>query len=119
HRQGIADGDQKRDFIYIDDAVAVALWFLKTPSACGIYNVGTGQAQSFRAMIGAMFDALGRPPHIDYIDMPEQIRDSYQYFTESEVESLRKAGYKAPFTPLADAVGTYVKQFLDRSDRYR
>jgi ADP-L-glycero-D-manno-heptose 6-epimerase len=119
HRAGIADGDQRRDFVYVDDAVAVVTWLLRTPSACGIYNVATGQAQSFRAMIAAMFDALGRAPAVEYVDVPESIRDSYQYFTEGEVENLRKAGYKAPFTPLADAVRSYVTRFLDRPDRYR
>ncbi len=119
HREGIADGEQRRDFIFVDDAVAVVLWLLKMPAVCGIYNVGTGAAQSFRAMISAMFEALGRAPNIEYIDMPESIRDSYQYFTEGKVENLRKAGYDAPFTPLAEGVRSYVTGFLDRQDRYR
>jgi ADP-L-glycero-D-manno-heptose 6-epimerase len=119
HRAGIADGEQRRDFIFIDDAVAVVLWLMKTPSVSGIYNVGTGRAETFRAMIGAMFEALKRAPDIEYVDMPESIRDGYQYFTEAEVENLRAAGYNTPFTPLKDAVHTYVTSFLDRSDRYR
>jgi ADP-L-glycero-D-manno-heptose 6-epimerase len=119
HRQGIADGNQRRDFIYVDDAVAVVLWLMRTPSVCGLYNVGTGQAETFRAMIGAMFAALKRAPAIEYVDMPEGIRDSYQYFTQAEVENLRKAGYNAPFTPLTEAVHAYVTGFLDRPDRYR
>ncbi len=119
HREGIADGEQRRDFIFVDDAVAVVLWLLKMPAVCGIYNVGTGAAQTFRAMISAMFETLGRAPNIEYIDMPESIRDSYQYFTEGKVENLRKAGYDAPFTPLAEGVRSYVTGFLDRQDRYR
>jgi ADP-L-glycero-D-manno-heptose 6-epimerase len=119
HRAGIADGDQRRDFIYVDDAVAVVLWLLQTPAVCGLYNVGTGAARSFREMIVAMFAALGREPQIDYVDMPETIRDSYQYFTQSEVGKLRAAGYAAAFTPLEDAVRHYVGGFLDRPDRYR
>src|SRR5581483_10805763 len=77
HRQGVADGDQKRDFIYVDDAVAVTRWLLETPAVCGIFNVGTGKARSFRDMMTAMFTALGRPPNIEYIEMPPAIRDSY------------------------------------------
>lgn len=119
HRQGIADGDQRRDFIYVDDAVAVVRWLLNERSVNGIFNVGTGKAESFRDMIGAMFKALGRPPNIEYVDMPENIRGQYQYFTQSRVENLRRAGYNLGFTPLEDAVGKYVKGYLDRADRYR
>ncbi|MGE5536238.1 MAG: ADP-glyceromanno-heptose 6-epimerase, partial [Acidobacteriota bacterium] len=119
HRQGIADGDQRRDFIYVDDAVAVVRWLLNERSVNGIFNVGTGKAESFRDMIGAMFKALGRPPNIEYVDMPEDIRGQYQYFTQSRVENLRRAGYNLGFTPLEDAVGKYVKGYLDRADRYR
>jgi ADP-L-glycero-D-manno-heptose 6-epimerase len=81
--------------------------------------VGTGKARSFRDLISAMLRALGRPPDIDYIEMPPAIRDQYQYFTQAEVENLRRAGYNAGFTPLEDAVTRYVSQFLDRPDRYR
>jgi ADP-L-glycero-D-manno-heptose 6-epimerase len=119
HREGIADGDQRRDFIYVEDVVAVTLWFLKTPRVHGIYNVGTGKAGSFREMITAMFSALGRPPNIEYIDMPIEIRGSYQYFTQSEIRNLRKAGYNADFTPLSEATERYVREHLDCPDRYR
>jgi ADP-L-glycero-D-manno-heptose 6-epimerase len=119
HRAGIADGDQRRDFIYADDAVSVVRWLLATPSVSGIFNVGTGKARSFRELIEAMFVSLGRAPNIEYIDMPPAIRDNYQYFTQSEVEHLRRAGYNAGFTPLEDAVKHYVSGFLDRPDRYR
>jgi ADP-L-glycero-D-manno-heptose 6-epimerase len=119
HRQGVADGEQKRDFIYIDDAVAVVLWLMATPAASGLFNVGTGKARSFRDLISALLRALGRPPDIDYIEMPPAIREQYQYFTQAEVENLRRAGYNTGFTPLEDAVARYVSQFLDRPDRYR
>jgi ADP-L-glycero-D-manno-heptose 6-epimerase len=119
HRDGIADGDQRRDFIHVDDAVAVVRWLVDTPSVCGMFNVGTGQARSFRDMMLAMFAALGRPPNIEYVDMPAAIRDQYQYFTQASVENLRRAGYNAGFTPLEDAVKRYVGGFLDRPDRYR
>jgi ADP-L-glycero-D-manno-heptose 6-epimerase len=119
HRDGIADGEQKRDFIWVDDAVAVMRWLLDTPLVSGIFNVGTGQARSFRDLISAMFHALGRAPSIDYVDMPPEIRDQYQYFTQAKVENLRRAGYNAGFTPLEDAVGRYVTSFLNQPDRYR
>ena len=119
HRDGIADGDQRRDFIYVDDIVRVIVWLLATPSVSGVFNVGTGQARSFKDMIGAAYQSLGTPPNIQYIDMPEQIRGSYQYFTQATVERLRRAGYNGGFTPLEAAVDAYVKDFLDRPDRYR
>src|SRR5580698_2903632 len=119
HRSGIADGEQKRDFISVDDAVAVVRWLLATPKVSGIFNVGTGTARSFRDLIGAMFAGLGREPAIEYIDMPAAIRDAYQYFTQAETGNLRRAGYNAAFTPLEAAVKRYVTTYLDRADRYR
>jgi len=119
HREGIEDGDQRRDFIYVDDAVAVVRWLLATPSVSGIFNVGTGKARSFRDMITGMFRAMGRAPNIEYVDMPLSIRDSYQYFTESDDANLRRAGYNSGFTPLEDAVKKYVTGYLDRPDRFR
>ncbi|NVN84760.1 MAG: ADP-glyceromanno-heptose 6-epimerase [Rhodopseudomonas sp.] len=119
HREGIADGDQRRDFIYVDDVVRVMIWLLATPSVSGIFNVGTGHARSFRDLILAAYSALGSRPNIEYIDMPQQIRGSYQYFTQSEGDRLRSAGYNGGFTPLDDAVDAYVKGFLDSADRFR
>jgi ADP-L-glycero-D-manno-heptose 6-epimerase len=119
NRDGVADGEQMRDFIYVDDAVAVLRWLIERPAVSGIFNVGTGRARSFRDLVLAMFAALGSAPAIEYIDMPSAIRDKYQYFTQAEVENLRRAGYSAAFTPLEDAVGRYVTSFLDRVDRYR
>ncbi len=119
YRPGISDGEQQRDFIYVDDAVAVVRWLIDTPMVSGLFNVGTGKARSFRDLITAMFAALGRAPAIEYIDMPAPIRDSYQYFTQAETENLRRAGYNADFTALEDAVRHYVTHYLDRPDRYR
>jgi ADP-L-glycero-D-manno-heptose 6-epimerase len=119
HRAGVADGEQKRDFIYVDDAVAVVRWLIETPAVSGIFNVGTGEARSFRDLMTAMFAALGREPKIDYIDMPETIRGSYQYFTQAEIGNLRRAGYTAAFTPLGQAMKRYVSCYLDSADRYR
>ena len=119
HRSGIADGEQKRDVFYVEDAVAVVRWLLATPQVSGIFNVGTGKARSFRDLIAALFAALNRPPAIEYIDMPAEIRGSYQYFTQAETGNLRRAGYNTPFTPLEDAVRRYVTTYLDRTDPYR
>ena len=119
HRDGIADGEQKRDFIYVDDAVAVVRWLLETPSKSGIFNVGTGQARSFKDLMTVLFAALGRQPAIEYIDMPASIRGSYQYFTQAETENLRRAGYNADITTLEKGVKRYVDSYLDRADRYR
>jgi ADP-L-glycero-D-manno-heptose 6-epimerase len=119
HRDGIGDGEQRRDFIYIDDVVAVVRWLIDTPKVNGIFNVGTGKAESFRDMIVAMFTALDRAPDIEYVDMPEAIRGQYQYFTQGNVENLRRAGYNAGFTPLEKAVGQYVTGYLDCEDKYR
>ena len=119
HRDGIADGDQRRDFIYVDDVVRVIIWLLASPKVNGIFNVGTGKARSFRDLILGAYASLGAKPNIEYIDMPEQIRDSYQYFTQATVDRLQVAGYNGGFTPLEDAVGAYVKHFLNQPDRYR
>jgi ADP-L-glycero-D-manno-heptose 6-epimerase len=118
HREGIEDGDQRRDFIYVDDAVAVVRWLMNSPHVNGIFNVGTGAARSFRDMIVAMFRALGRAPNIEYVDMPEKIRGQYQYFTQADVGNLRRAGYNSDFTSLENAVTQYVTGYLDRPDRY-
>ena len=118
YRAGIADGEQKRDFIYVDDAVAVVRWLLETPTVSGIFNVGTGKARSFRDLMTAVFTALGKPPNIEYVDMPESIRDTYQYFTQADTRNLRRAGFAADFVTLEDGVKRYVRQYLDRADRF-
>jgi ADP-L-glycero-D-manno-heptose 6-epimerase len=119
HREGIVSGDQRRDFIYVDDAVRVMMWLMATPSVSGIFNVGTGKARSFKDMMVAAYAALGTVPNIRYVDMPEAIRDSYQYFTQSDADRLQRAGYNGGFTALEDAVKIYVKDFLNRPDRFR
>ena len=119
YREGIADGEQKRDFIYVDDAVAVVRWLIENQAVSGIFNVGTGAARSFRDLMTALFAALGREPTIEYVDMPNSIRASYQYFTKAEIGNLRRAGYNAEFAPLETAVQRYVTCYLDRADRYR
>jgi ADP-L-glycero-D-manno-heptose 6-epimerase len=119
HRDGIADGDQRRDFIYVNDVVRVMMWLLSAPSVHGLFNVGTGKARSFKDLMLAAYAALGTAPNIQYVDMPEQIRGSYQYFTQSDVDRLQHAGYNGGFTALEDAIATYVRGYLDRPDHFR
>jgi len=119
HRDGIADGDQRRDFIYVDDVVRIMTWLWATPSVSGLFNVGTGHARSFRELMLAAYAALGARPNIEYVEMPLSIRDSYQYFTEADMTRLHRAGYNGGFTGLEEAVGIYVRDFLDRADRFR
>jgi ADP-L-glycero-D-manno-heptose 6-epimerase len=119
HRDGIADGDQRRDFVYVKDAVDAVLSFLRADAPSGIFNVGTGQARSFRELAEAVFAAHGLEPRIAYRDMPEAIREKYQYFTEASLGHLRQAGYAAPFPTLEDAVADYVRTYLSREDPFR
>jgi ADP-L-glycero-D-manno-heptose 6-epimerase len=118
-RCGIADGDQRRDFIYVLDAAKIVMWLLDHPRISGIYNAGTGKARSFKDMMTAMLHSLGRKPEIEYIDMPKELSGRYQYLTEARMERLRAAGYDTPFMPLEASVEHYVKHYLDRPDPYR
>ncbi len=112
HEKGYADGEQKRDFIYVKDAVDMTLWFLDNPKVGGIFNIGTGQTRTWNDLVTAVFVAMGKEPNIEYIDMPDSIRNQYQYFTQAEMKKLRKAGYKKEITPLEDAIADYVKNYL-------
>ena len=107
------DGEQKRDFLYVKDAVEMTLHFAEgAPSAGGLYNLGSGEANTWLALTGAIFAALGRTPQIEFINLPEQLRDKYQYFTQADISKLRATGYARPITPLGDAVGDYVRNYL-------
>jgi ADP-L-glycero-D-manno-heptose 6-epimerase len=113
YRPGIADGEQKRDFIYVKDAVDVTLHFLKHRNLGGLFNCGTGNARTWKELVTAVFAALELPPRIAFIEMPESLRAKYQYFTEAEVTKLRRdAGYNAPFTSLAEGIRDYVQAHL-------
>jgi ADP-L-glycero-D-manno-heptose 6-epimerase len=112
HRPDYRDGEQRRDFLYVKDAVAMTLHLAMTATAGGLYNIGSGEAQSWLALTGALFQALDRPPQITFIDIPESIRDRYQYHTEAAIGKLRATGYQAPITPLAAAVTDYVQGYL-------
>ncbi|WP_448188963.1 ADP-glyceromanno-heptose 6-epimerase [Azospirillum sp. sgz301742] len=118
HRDGVADGGQSRDFIWVGDCVDVMLWLLDNPEVSGLFNVGTGEARSFGDLAEATFAALGQAPRIEYFDMPEPLRDKYQYFTQASTARLRAAGYDAPFTGLEEGVRRYVQDFLAQPDPY-
>ncbi|HIJ71176.1 MAG TPA: ADP-glyceromanno-heptose 6-epimerase [Planctomycetes bacterium] len=116
HRPDYADGEQKRDFIYIKDAVDMTLFFLDNPKTGGIFNIGTGAARSWNDLAGATFAAMDKKVRIDYIPMPEKIRDRYQYFTQADITKLKTAGYKKQTTPLEDAIKDYVQNYLQKNE---
>lgn len=109
-----ADGEQLRDFVYVKDVCSVILWLLEHPKVNGLFNVGTGRAQSFRELAEATFHALGMEPRIEYIDMPEQLREKYQYYTKAEMDKLRQAGYDKLFMTVDQGVTDYVRNYLDK-----
>jgi ADP-L-glycero-D-manno-heptose 6-epimerase len=108
YRPEYADGQQRRDFIYVKDVVEVIDFFRQRPEVNGIFNVGTGQAQSWNDLAAALFLAVGKPLKIEYVDMPEYLKKRYQYFTEADIKKLRQAGFTRPFTSLDEAVKDYV-----------
>ena len=112
YRSDFRDGEQKRDFLYVKDAVAMTLHLATTPKANGLFNIGGGKARTWLDLARAVFAALKRKPKVEFIEMPEAIRDKYQYFTEANLARLRAAGYTAPVTSLEDAVSDYVRNYL-------
>jgi len=113
HDPRYRDGEQMRDFLYVKDAVEMTLHFADRGSpAAGLFNVGSGQAHTWAALAAAIFAALGREPKIQFIDMPEPLRARYQYYTQADISKLRATGYDRPVTPLAEAVGDYVRNYL-------
>jgi ADP-L-glycero-D-manno-heptose 6-epimerase len=118
-RPDIADGEQKRDFVHVDDCVAVMLWLLDTPEVSGLFNLGSGRARSFLDLAHALFAALGRDPEIAFIDMPPELRGKYQYFTEAPLDRLREAGFEAEMTTLEEGVRRTVQEYLATNDPYR
>jgi ADP-L-glycero-D-manno-heptose 6-epimerase len=117
YRPEYADGEQKRDFLYVKDAVRMALHLALTPTAAGIYNVGSGEAQSWLDLANGVFRAMERPPEIEFIEMPEQLRGRYQYHTLADLGRLREAGFTEALTPLSAAIEDYVRGYLDRDRR--
>lgn len=118
HKLEFKDGEQLRDFIYVEDVAAVCYWLMDHPIASGLYNLGTGKARSFNDLVTAIFNSLGKPVNIEYIDIPEDIRDKYQYFTEATMNKLREAGYEKDFYSLEKGVGEYVKEWLAKKRYY-
>jgi ADP-L-glycero-D-manno-heptose 6-epimerase len=119
HRQGVTDGGQKRDFIFVDDVAKAVAWLFRRGDVSGVFNLGSGAARSFADLATAVFQAAGREPDIEYVEMPAELRGQYQYFTQAPMERLRAVGYTAPFKSLEDGVADYVKRFLATSDPYR
>ncbi len=111
YRPEYADGEQLRDFLYVKDAVKM-IWFLFNSQAAGLFNIGSGKAESWNKLAGAAFAALNKPVSIEYIEMPEHLRDRYQYYTCAEMEKLRNLGYSEETTSLEDAVHDYITNYL-------
>ena len=125
HRPDFKDGEQLRDFIYVKDLVNVIGWMMHemfasnwTSAKNGLYNLGTGKARSFYDLAANTFISQGLKPNIEFIDMPLDIRDKYQYFTEANMNKLRSAGYDKPFSTLEEGVTDYVKNYLLPSRGY-
>jgi len=112
------DGGQKRDFIYVKDAVEAMMWFYQNPKVKGIYNLGSGKAQSWNELAEAIFKACGKPKKIEYIEMPESLKGQYQYFTEADLSKLNKAGCTVKFRPLEKAVADYIQNYLLKKDAH-
>jgi ADP-L-glycero-D-manno-heptose 6-epimerase len=113
YRPDYADGEQVRDFIYVKDAVAIAAWFLDHPRATGIFNVGSGRAESWNQLAASLFEAMGRPPKIEYVEMPDGLREKYQYSTRAEMSRLREQGCTIAVRPLREGVAEYVNKYLE------
>jgi ADP-L-glycero-D-manno-heptose 6-epimerase len=112
HNPLYPDGQQKRDFIFVNDVVEVMCFFMNSRKNPGIYNLGTGYARSFLDLVRCTFNAMGMEENIDFIDTPGDIRDKYQYYTQADMGKLSKSGYNTPFTALEDGVREYVANFL-------
>jgi len=124
HKKEFKDGEQLRDFIYVKDVLKICYWFLdcwKTDSKTfisGIYNVGTGKVRTFNDLVDATFSSLDKTTKIEYVDMPEDIRETYQYFTEAEMNKIRSAGYSQPFFSLEEGVDDYVRTYLSKKEYF-
>jgi ADP-L-glycero-D-manno-heptose 6-epimerase len=112
HRPDYENGQQLRDFVYVKDLLEVCYWLMENQPASGLYNLGTGKARSFRDLVLATFAGMGMEPDIEFIDMPEDIREKYQYFTEADMNKLRLAGYRNEFHSLENGISDYVRNYL-------
>jgi ADP-L-glycero-D-manno-heptose 6-epimerase len=118
HHPDYEDGGQLRDFVYVKDCIDVMIWLYLNKNVSGLFNVGTGEARSFKDLAEATFKAAGVEPKINYIDMPEQLREKYQYFTQANMSNLRQAGYPKKFTSLEDGIKDYVQSYMAKEDEY-
>ncbi|MBN1404955.1 MAG: NAD-dependent epimerase/dehydratase family protein, partial [Candidatus Omnitrophica bacterium] len=112
YKKEYKNGEQKRDFLYVKDAVDMTLFFMDNPKINGIFNIGSASAHTWNELANNIFKALGKQPNIEYIDMPDNIKEKYQYFTQADISKLRKAGYKNQITPLGESVHDYVQNYL-------
>lgn len=118
HHPDYEDGGQLRDFVWVGDCVDVMLWLYDNQDISGLYNVGTGKARSFKDLAESTFSAAGLEPKVNYIEMPQELRGKYQYFTEANMQKLRDAGYDKPFKSLEDGITEYVQSYLSKIDSY-
>lgn len=117
-RPDVEDGMQLRDFVYVKDAAAVVTWFLQGNGESGIYNIGTGQARAFKDLATSVMTSAGGQPEITWIDMPDDLKGKYQYYTRAAMDKLRAAGYDKPFHTLEEGVRDYVQNYLMQPDPY-
>jgi len=118
HNPQYTDGGQMRDFVWVGDCVNVMLWLYEHPKISGLFNLGTGKSRSFADLAVAVYRAAGKAPLIQYREMPKELQEKYQYFTEAEMGKLRSVGYTAPFTSLEDGIKLYVQNYLAGKDAY-
>jgi ADP-L-glycero-D-manno-heptose 6-epimerase len=124
HKEGFKDGQQLRDFVYVKDVLKICYWLMeqwesgKEQVTNGLYNLGTGKARSFEDLAKSTFSGLDKEPVIEFIDMPIDIRDKYQYFTEANMQKLKDAGYHSPFYSLEEGVNDYVRNYLAKGKYY-
>lgn len=118
HDPGYKDGEQMRDFVYVKDVIEVCIFLMHHRKNSGIYNLGSGKARTFLDLTRAVFKGLGRKENIEFIDTPIDIRDKYQYFTESKMNKLRNIGYDKSFYSLEDGINDYVTNYLNKGMRH-
>jgi len=116
YREDCPDGGQRRDFVYVKDLCKVLRFFMEHREVGGLFNLGTGTARTFTDLALATFRAMGEEPRIRYVDMPETLREKYQYYTEASMERLRKAGYEEPFYTLEEGCRDYVEHYLMKGE---
>tara|TARA_R110000868_G_scaffold9620_2_gene47524 strand:- start:4377 stop:5333 length:957 start_codon:yes stop_codon:yes gene_type:complete len=114
-KPGLGDGEQSRDFVWVGDCVNVIQWLLANSNTSGLFNVGTGVARSFNNVAHALFESMGLPRDISYIDMPQELREKYQNHTQACMQKLRSAGYSAPMCSIEDGIRQYVEWFEENS----